>query len=145
MRQAGGEVDAAAASRLLLAMMRFGRATRRGDAPQDDSGFYLLRIVEVYGPMRMTELAGLAGLDHSTVSRKAATLFEDGKLSRRPDPTDGRASRLELTPLGRETLATSLAQRAAMIAGAMGARTAADLDRVVGVLDDVAANLEDDR
>jgi hypothetical protein len=50
-----GEPDALT-SRLLVAMVRLGRAIRRAteSAAPDDSGFYLLRILDGYGPLRMT-------------------------------------------------------------------------------------------
>ena len=38
-------------------------------------------------------------------------LEEAGLVSRRPDPTDGRRSFVELTPAGLETLETTRAQR----------------------------------
>jgi DNA-binding MarR family transcriptional regulator len=132
----------AVASRLILSMMRFGRALRRADAHHDDSGVYLLRIIDVSGPSRMKEVAALAGLDHSTVSRRVAGLIEDGQVSRQPDPTDGRASWLELTPAGQRVLGAALAARAERVANAMGEHTEADLADVVRVLDGLAANLE---
>jgi DNA-binding MarR family transcriptional regulator len=141
-----GEPDALT-SRLLVAMVRLGRAIRRAteSAAPDDSGFYLLRILDGYGPLRMTELATLAGLDHSTVSRKVATLIEDGKLERTPDPSDGRASRLAPTAEGRKAAGVWLAERARILAGAMGTQQEADLERAIAVLEELAANLERDR
>jgi DNA-binding MarR family transcriptional regulator len=143
--EAAGGVDAVT-RRLLVTIVRLGRAMKRAaNAPTDDSGFYLLRIIDVSGPLRMTELAAMAGLDHSTVSRKVAALILEGHIERSPDPRDGRASRLALTPAGREAAAAWLADRARLLAGAVGAQQEADLERAIDVLDELAANLESDR
>jgi EmrB/QacA subfamily drug resistance transporter len=53
---------------------------------------------------RLKDLAALAGLDASTVSRETAHLIALGLVERRSDPLDGRAARLALTEQGRERL-----------------------------------------
>lgn len=50
------------------------------------------------------ELAHVAGLDQSTVSRAVAALVGNGLVERVPDPTDRRASILAVTPAGQESL-----------------------------------------
>jgi DNA-binding MarR family transcriptional regulator len=145
---AGGKVGGAEAvtSRLLVAMVRLGRAMKGAtEGAPDDTGFFLLRILDVFGPRRMTELAGLVGLDHSTVSRKIAALIEDGKVERSADPSDRRASRLALTEEGRAAAGAWLASRARLLAGAMGEQQEADIERAIAVLDELAANLENVR
>jgi len=46
------------------------------------------------GPSRMTDIAALTGLSHSTVSRLTKELSRHRYLRRKPDPTDGRAQLL---------------------------------------------------
>jgi DNA-binding MarR family transcriptional regulator len=50
------------------------------------------------------ELAHVAGLDQSTVSRAVTALVTLGLVERLPDPTDRRASILAVTPAGRQAL-----------------------------------------
>ena len=50
----------------------------------------------------MTELAGLLGLEISTVSRRIKALEDKGLVAREVSPTDRRTAILHLTPEGRE-------------------------------------------
>jgi DNA-binding MarR family transcriptional regulator len=70
------------------------------------AGFPILRHIEAAAPVRVTDLAEHAGLDVSTVSRRVSDLQEKGLVTRETDREDQRASLLELTPLGREVLAS---------------------------------------
>ncbi len=49
---------------------------------------------------RVSDLARMLELDISTTSRHVQHLVERGLLAQVPDPTDGRASVMELTPQG---------------------------------------------
>lgn len=51
---------------------------------------------------RLTELAARAEMTHQSMSELVATLERRGWVERRPDPTDGRARLVCLTPEGRE-------------------------------------------
>jgi DNA-binding MarR family transcriptional regulator len=51
---------------------------------------------------RLTELAARAEMTHQSMSELVATLERRGWVERRPDPTDGRARLICLTPEGRE-------------------------------------------
>lgn len=66
----------------------------------------LVRIEEASagGPVRLTHLADIMGLDISTVSRQVRALEQAGLVERSCDPADQRASRLRLTAGGQETL-----------------------------------------
>lgn len=65
--------------------------------------FLLVRLIE-RGPIRATELAGLACADPSTVSRHVAALVKAGLVERQADPADGRASLLVATDAGQAHL-----------------------------------------
>ena len=54
------------------------------------------------GQCSITELAGLLGLELSTVSRRVKALEDRGLVERRVSPTDRRTALLSLTPEGRE-------------------------------------------
>ncbi len=71
----------------------------------DPSGFPMLRWIEVWGPLRLTDLAERIALDASTVSRRVRDLEGKGLVSRTADVDDQRASLIELAPEGRRFLA----------------------------------------
>jgi len=54
-----------------------------------------------------------------SMAQTVAELASEGLISRRPDPDDGRQSLIELTALGRETLAQERARREGWLAGAI--------------------------
>lgn len=56
------------------------------------------------GPLRLSALATVFGLDRSTITRQAQSLEHAGLVDRAPDPADGRACLLELTETGRVAL-----------------------------------------
>ena len=66
---------------------------------------YALEAVAEHGPMRLGALADRMFLDKSTTSRVVATLVRKGYLSQRPDPSDARASAIEVTRSGRQLYA----------------------------------------
>ena len=72
----------------------------------------LLAVLEGSGEHRLGRLAGLLGIDLSVASRQSAAALERGFVERRPDPDDGRAWLLHLTPAGEEALAAHRAARA---------------------------------
>jgi DNA-binding MarR family transcriptional regulator len=64
-----------------------------------------LAALDEQGPCRVSDLAEQARLDVSVVSRHLQHLEREGLVARAPDPTDGRASRLQLTETGCRVLA----------------------------------------
>ncbi|HEX2809889.1 MAG TPA: MarR family transcriptional regulator [Kineosporiaceae bacterium] len=66
----------------------------------DWAAFGLLMALLKHGPLRQGELAEVAMLDPSTVSRHTAQLVKAGLVSRRPVPDDGRGVHLVATPAG---------------------------------------------
>jgi DNA-binding MarR family transcriptional regulator len=63
-----------------------------------------LALIERQGPARVSDLAEVARVDASVVSRIAKTLEQSGLVERHSDPADGRAHRLELSATGRQVL-----------------------------------------
>src|SRR3712207_2578668 len=68
-------------------------------------GWALLLPLERDGAQRCSALAGAAGIDVPVASRQLGVLERSGYVERRPDPADGRASLLSLTPAGVEAIA----------------------------------------
>ncbi|WP_314172048.1 MarR family winged helix-turn-helix transcriptional regulator [Streptomyces winkii] len=54
------------------------------------------------GPQRATDLAVFFGVGKATISRQLRVLESLGLIARAPDPDDGRASLVHLTPRGRD-------------------------------------------
>jgi DNA-binding MarR family transcriptional regulator len=84
---------------LQVARMRAPRAH-----PQVDPMAYPLLFHLARRPLRVSALAELVHSDVSTVSRQVSTLVDLGLVSRGPDPDDGRAQALSVTPQGTELL-----------------------------------------
>jgi DNA-binding MarR family transcriptional regulator len=63
-----------------------------------------LALIERHGPARVSDLAEVARVDTSVVSRLAKSLEQSGLVERHSDPVDGRAHRLEIAAAGREAL-----------------------------------------
>lgn len=74
--------------------------------PEIDAGAYaVLLVIAQSGPLRLVDLADEFGLDKSTMSRQISALLRLDLVVRRPDPADGRAFLLELSPGGTRRLA----------------------------------------
>jgi DNA-binding MarR family transcriptional regulator len=116
---------------VLMALMAVGRLMRsRVDGDDMDPGSLWLLKTLAFAPLRVTELAESAGLDPSTVSRHVAQLDRSGLVERTPDPADGRAHRLELTPEGRTRLDEAFRRRRALLSRSLSGWDSADIERL---------------
>lgn len=81
------------------------RLLRLAGVRLDRAGVTLLfKLSATSGPLRVTDLAELLGVDSPTVTRKVQQLERDGMVVRQTDPDDRRASWIRLTPAGRRTI-----------------------------------------
>jgi DNA-binding MarR family transcriptional regulator len=125
-----------------------GAVIRRGSAPHfheaaaaragvelDRSGSWLLARLAAEGPMRLSDLAALQGVDVSTASRQVKTLLERGLVERDGHPTDGRSALLGLTGAGLQVQRRLRRERRAVIAAALESWTPADRDRFAALLE----------
>jgi DNA-binding MarR family transcriptional regulator len=106
---------------LLSVLMALGRRLRQrqpGDVI-DYSAFPILKLLTHQGPMRLSGVAAVLGLDASTVSRHVRQLEERGLLERTGDPDDGRASRVTVSEHGHDCLAQGFETRRQMISSAL--------------------------
>lgn len=62
----------------------------------------VLGLVAHRGPIGMTELADIEGLNPTMLSRVVAKLVDDGLATRLPNPADQRAVQLEATDAGHD-------------------------------------------
>ena len=83
----------------------------------DRSSYWLASWLTDAESLRLSDLAEVLHTDLSTVSRQVQAAERAGLVERRPDPSDGRASRLYLTLGGRDALERLRAvQRAEILA-----------------------------
>ncbi|WP_037674032.1 MarR family winged helix-turn-helix transcriptional regulator [Streptomyces griseus] len=92
--------------RELTVLLRRARASQgemaREVHPDLESAAYgLLVRLEECGRQRATALAGYIGVGKATMSRQLRALEQLGLVTREPDPADGRAWLVDLTPEGR--------------------------------------------
>ncbi|MBR7829268.1 MarR family transcriptional regulator [Actinospica sp. MGRD01-02] len=67
----------------------------------DRSAAALLRSLSEHEPVRSGELANRLAVEASHITRQVQQLERTGYVTRVPDPDDGRAQLVELTPRGR--------------------------------------------
>ncbi|HEV7212333.1 MAG TPA: MarR family winged helix-turn-helix transcriptional regulator [Blastococcus sp.] len=105
-------------------------------------GWALLLPLERDGDQRCSALAAQAGVDISVASRQIAALERSGHVERRPDPNDGRASLLRLTPAGTTALAEARALRSDWALGALAGWDEDDAQLLSELLDRLVADLD---
>lgn len=134
---------------MLDSLLDLGRLMRQRFAGDgiDPGTYWLLKAIHCHGAMRVTDLAILAGLDTSTVSRHVQHLHRSGLLERTAHPDDGRAQQVGMTPRGSDLVKQGLAGRRALLSRALTAWDPADieaLDRLLArfVADIAHANQE---
>ncbi len=91
----------------LLAEFRIDLAAPRADLGYGDIRNPHLQILGNLrmGGIRLTDLAARALLSLAATSELVNDLVDLGYLVRRPDPADGRAKLIDLTPRGRQLMA----------------------------------------
>jgi DNA-binding MarR family transcriptional regulator len=100
---------------------------RRLKAERQPGGFTSLELSVLgylyrHGPMTPGELADAERVQPQTLTRTLANLEQQGLLSRRDHPDDGRRVLLALTQGGQDALRSDMTQRDAWLAGAMADR-----------------------
>ena len=89
------------------------------------------------------ELAVQAALDPSTVSRAVASLVAHGLVAREPDPYDGRATILVITPAGRAALDATVRWYSSLLERALADWTPDEIARFNHALARFTAGVED--
>ena len=105
---------------LLRRVQRIHFTTASGEVELDRSAYGILCRLVDEGPQRLGLLAQAFGLDPSTITRQVQALEHEKLVERRADPTDRRASLLDLTDEGREVLSTTRARRREWLQAALG-------------------------
>ncbi|MER5752559.1 MarR family transcriptional regulator [Streptomyces sp. NPDC002088] len=102
----GADQEFLSLERELTMLLRRARANQGEMAREvhpdlEPAAYGLLVRLEECGRQRATELAGYIGVGKATMSRQLRALEELGLVTREPDPADGRAWLVALTPEGR--------------------------------------------
>ncbi len=118
--------DTALASALRLSIVRLNRRLRaqRADTSVTLTQLAALSTLKSHGALTPGELAAHEKVQPPSMTRVLARLEEHGLVSRRPHPTDGRQSVVELTTAGRELLAQEVRMREAWLARRLAELTA---------------------
>ncbi|MDR1851598.1 MAG: MarR family transcriptional regulator [Propionibacteriaceae bacterium] len=131
----------AAMEELFTALMASYRALRRHfsfpEAGLTRTQATILNMLGRRGSARISELNPEVGLDQSVVSRQVRALEKREFVRRAKDPRDGRASVIELTTKGRETLNQIWESRYALLDGALREAPIAALGETTKILEKI--------
>jgi DNA-binding MarR family transcriptional regulator len=152
--EAGGSVDRIevalqVVARSITQVRLHERLLQAAGVRLDRAGATLLHKLHLHGPIRVTALADLLGVDAPTVTRKIQQLERDGLVGREPDPDDRRATQIHLTPAGKRTLERVLKARRQWLDRLLRDWKESDLEAFATLLgrfsDDLAQEIGDSR
>ena len=83
-----------------------GELAREVHPELEPAAYGLFVRLDESGAQRATDLAAYFGVGKATISRQLKALEDLGLITRAPDPDDGRASLVHLTPRGRDRFRT---------------------------------------
>jgi DNA-binding MarR family transcriptional regulator len=127
---------------LLRRVQRIHLSTTSGEVNLERSAYGIMAKLADEGPQRLGALATAFGLDPSTITRQVQALEELGLAERRTDPTDRRASILDLSANGRNVLERTRTQRRARLQQALSDWPEADLVDFGRLLKEFNASLD---
>ncbi len=127
---------------LLRRVQRIHLSTTTGDVALERSAYGIMCKLADEGPQRLGALATAFGLDPSTITRQVQALEEIGLADRTTDPSDRRASILDLTPTGREVLDSTRARRRSRLQEALADWPESDLTDFGRLLKEFNASLD---
>ena len=105
-------------ARLRIALARIARQldrqTRGSSLTKAESS--VIATLERIGPLRVSELADVEGVNPTMLSRMVGKLEDAGMVRRSADPQDGRAALVTVTPAGSELQRRLRAERTRLLA-----------------------------
>ncbi len=124
-------------------LQRAVRCVAAANLRGDDTGVALQGVLRFVGEgeTRATQLAERLGVSAPVLSRHVAELVDQGYVVRRPDPEDGRAQLIALSPSGIEKLRSIEAQRAATLQGFLQDWSEDDVEETAKTLKKLAESL----
>jgi DNA-binding MarR family transcriptional regulator len=127
---------------LLRRVQRIHLSTTTGEVNLERSAYGIMCKLADEGPQRLGALAVAFGLDPSTITRQVQALEEIGLAARKTDPTDRRASILDLTDSGHEVLDSTRARRRTRLQQALSDWPESDLSDFGRLLKEFNASLD---
>lgn len=103
--------------------------------------YWVVHVLAQLGPSRNGELAAACGLDASTVSRQVRHLEGVGIIERHPDPADGRAQLVSLSPEGERRVAEAKARRLAIVSDRLADWSPEDVTTLADLLSRLAREI----
>jgi DNA-binding MarR family transcriptional regulator len=85
-------------------------------------------------PLRLGELTATEQVTQSAITQMVTRLESDGLVERRPDPRDGRAVLVHITPAGAEVVTARRADRVARLAPILERLSAAERSAIAAAL-----------
>ena len=132
------------ASRLRFALVPLSRLLRQQNGPDlTASQASALGSIAKHGPLTVGELAELERVTSPMITKIAKGLEEAGLVTRSPDPTDRRITRLALTAQGSRRLARNRTRKDAWLATRLADLDDEDLAAVEAIIP-VLERLADD-
>ena len=130
---------------VIVLLMQAGRRlrTRHPEDQVDPSTFPLAKQLMCHDGLRLSDLAAKVELDASTVSRQIKQLEDKGIVERTPDPDDGRASLIRITPHGQQIMQAGFRRRFERIKSVLEPWSERDRDRLQELLTRLASDLRD--
>ena len=124
----------------------FARAIDRRLAPIGLSSAYMPVLFALAGGASLSQkaLAEQAAVEQPTMANTLKRMERDGIVERRPDPNDGRAALVSLTPLGKQKLGGVKSAGHAVNDIAMAPLTEAERTQYYAILRKVIGALEAD-
>lgn len=140
-------MDTELVARLRAVIPRLARVLNDTSTGEDltPTQYSVLALVDTRGPLGLTELTELEGLNPTMLSRVVKALDERGFIRRMPDPGDLRAARVEATPEGAKVHERVRAQRTQVLCDCLHGLppdTTATLLKAVPYLEALAAALK---
>src|ERR1700761_8944984 len=96
--------------------------------------YSVLALVRSRGPIGLTELAELEGLNPTMLSRVVKVLDERDLVRRTADPGDARAARLAATPAGEKVHDRVRASRLTVLTETLGGLPSETVDALLGAV-----------
>lgn len=133
----------AAADRLHSAAIHLLRRLRRADAeaPTTAARLSALSVLVYAGADTLSDLATAEQVSRPTMSRMLKGMEEEGLVTRRPDPDDGRVVHIRATARGRRILAAARERRLDVLEALLESvpeKEVAELDRAARLIEAVA-------
>jgi DNA-binding MarR family transcriptional regulator len=128
--------DADDVTRLRIALGRISRFVdrqSRGDQLTRTQASVLASVMRL-GPVRLSDLADIEGVNPTMLSRIVAKLDDAGLFRRLPDPADGRAVLVEVTDAGRIEQLRLRAERSELLSARLAALPTARATELLAAL-----------